>query len=191
MNTPTHILVGMAAFSKPGEIKRNSAIFAAALIPDLSIFILYFWGKFIMQVGDHQIWRELYWQEPWQTYGAISNSIPLYALLLAIGLWQKWSILTIIALTALLHLALDLPFHATDAHKHFWPITDWRFHSPLSYWDVNHHGDWVARIEIIFGFLLTALLFIRFKSFWVRSALALALLSYIAVPLFFYFTLGG
>ena len=31
---------------------------------------------------------------------------------------------------------------------HFWPITDWKFHSPVSYWDTGRGGDIVGLVEL-------------------------------------------
>jgi LexA-binding, inner membrane-associated putative hydrolase len=33
------------------------------------------------------------------------------------------------------HNILDLPTHAEDARPPFWPLSRWRFKSPISYWD--------------------------------------------------------
>ena len=37
--------------------------------------------------------------------------------------------------------------HREDAHGHFFPLTDWRFVSPVSYWDPAHLGALGAAIE--------------------------------------------
>ena len=63
-----------------------------------------------------------------------------------------------IGAAALLHLTFDLPFHHDDDHPHFWPFSDWRFTSPLSYWDPAHDGRVIALAEVglavvLIGFL--------------------------------------
>ena len=190
MNTPTHMLVAAALFSKPAARNRNIAVLSGAVLPDLSIFVLYAWGKFIDGQSSWQIWRETYWSEPWQTLGAISNSFPIWGLVLggAIAFRVWW--LALLAGAALMHLALDFPVHAGDAHRHFWPLTDWRFHSPFSYWDNRHYGDVVAILEVALGAALTLILWLRFSGLWVRAMLALSFTLYAAVPLYFWATLG-
>ncbi len=47
------------------------------------------------------------------------------------------------------HCLLDLPVHHDDAHRHFFPLSNYRFISPFSYWDVNHYGRVVAAIELL------------------------------------------
>ena len=95
------------------------------------------------------------------------------------------------ALAALVHLAGDLPLHADDAHRHFWPLTDWRFHSPVSYWDRAHHGGVFSVIEAALGVVLCVMLWSRFHAAWVRALLVLAATVYVGVPLYFTLALGG
>lgn len=189
MNTPTHLIINVAVLTRQGQVAVNLAVIAGALIPDLSIYVLFVWSK-LAGIPEMTVWREIYWQEPWQTFGAISNSIPLYLTLIGIGFLIKKPIFWMFALSALLHLAFDFPFHADDAHRHFWPISDWRFHSPLSYWDSSKFGDIVSVVEMIAGAALCVVLWRRFDSKLIKAALVLAMISYIAVPLYFTLVLG-
>jgi hypothetical protein len=47
----------------------------------------------------------------------------------------------------LLHTVGDFLLHHTDAHRHFFPFSDWKFYSPISYWDPSHFGAAAAVIE--------------------------------------------
>jgi len=189
MNTATHILTASAILTRRNRPYRNAAIVFGALLPDLSIFALFAWAKW-NGFSQAQIWRELYWQEPWQTLGAISNSFPIWLIVLGIGLLLRSKITIAVAAAALIHLCLDFPVHADDAHKHFWPVTDWRFHSPLSYWDTDHHSGYVIVAEFLLCLVGLAVLWLRFSGWLVRSALVAAMLSLVAVPVFFWATLG-
>ncbi len=162
-----------------------------ALVPDLSIFVMYFVTRVIEGRSPMEIWRVIYWQEPWQTISAISNSIPLWAGVAVLGLVLKSTLVTVAGLAALLHVGLDFPVHAGDAHVHFWPVTDWRFHSPLSYWDDRHFGQWVSLAEFAIGALLVLILMQRFPSRPVRAFLVLALSAYVLVPLYFAWSIGS
>ncbi|MEL7173895.1 MAG: hypothetical protein AAFN05_13140, partial [Pseudomonadota bacterium] len=85
MNTATHLLTAVAVLARPGRPGRNTAVVAGALLPDAWIFG--FWGWHRAQgVPELRLWRELYWQEPWQTVGAIANSAPLGLAILVAGL---------------------------------------------------------------------------------------------------------
>lgn len=190
MNTPTHILVGMAVLARGGATWRNIAVLCGAVVPDLSIYVLLVWSK-LRGVPDWMIWREVYWQEPWQSVSAISNSVPLYVGLLLAGRYWRADLVWVFAAAALFHMGLDFPFHNSDAHKHFWPLADWRFNSPLSYWDHRHFGSYVGIFEIMVALICVAVLWRRFSGWQARSLLAMALVTYVAVPAYFAFTLGG
>ena len=38
------------------------------------------------------------------------------------------------------HNILDFPTHAEDARPPFWPISKWRWKSPVSYWDIKSYA---------------------------------------------------
>ena len=190
MMTPTHLLIAGAALSRRGEKTNNLAIITGALVPDVSIYVLYGWARLVANIPSRTVWSQIYWQEPWQTLSAISNSIPLYLTLLFAGMAARLSWLTLFAAAALLHVAFDLPFHSGDAHQHFWPLSDLRYHSPLSYWDTAHHAQYVAIGEMALALGCMAVIWHRFNSWWVKGAMGLGIVSYIAVPLYFRLTLG-
>jgi hypothetical protein len=90
------------------------------------------------------------------------------------------------ALAAMSHLAGDFPVHVQDAHPHFWHFTDWRFRSPVSYWDLGHHGRQFGWFEMALGVGLAFLLFRRYRAIWVRTLCVGAICAYAAVPLYFH-----
>ena len=195
MNTPTHLLISSALLSRPGDKPRNWAVIAGALVPDAYLYGLFLWSKAVA-LPERELWGRVYWEPSVQFWSALSNSIPLYLALLVTGLVitgrHKWvsAILVIFSLSALLHMAFDFPFHNSDAHRHFSPISDWRFHSPLSYWNEAFYGRWVGLFELGLALGLILVLWRRFKSRLVRGMLTLGAMSYIAVPLYFTLALG-
>jgi len=194
----THILVASTLLAKPGQKVRNTAVLIGAFVPDAAIYLLFIWSK-VMGIPENTVWDTLYWQEPWQTYTAAGNSIPLYLALLLSGIvllragsgvWRIGVFITFLALAALTHVAGDLPVHVEDAHRHLWPISDWKFISPVSYWNPDHHGNIFILFEAIAGILMSIILFRRFQTLWVRIALGLLIAAYIAVPAYFTFMLS-
>ena len=185
MQTPTHTLLALAALGRKGTPRRNIAVVAGSLVPDLFIYVAWPWLTFVRRESQERIWSEIYFDVPMQTVGAIFNSAPLYAVMAAIG-WRfrekVWgSLAMVFALAALIHIASDLPVHADDAHRHFWPITDLRFFSPISYWDPAHHGRWVGTLEALLGISLCTLLFFRFRKWLTRASLVVLGLLYVGV----------
>ena len=122
-----------------------------------------------------------------QLTASLFNSIPIYLMLAVIGFWQKakiWgALLLIFALAALIHIAFDFPVHGHDAYAHFWPLTEWKFHSPFSYWEAHLHGRWVSLIEAIIAMIAIGILWRRFDKIWVRIVLGLLALLYIALQM--------
>lgn len=188
MNTPTHLIVALALLSKRKEKKRNLGVAVGALLPDLSIFVFYFYAKLIGKLPEQKIWSEAYWTEPWQTISAISNSVPLALFILAISVWRKSVAGAVLAQAMLVHFVLDFPLHADDAHRHFWPLSDWRFFSPISYWNHNHGGGIGTGIEILALFAASFFLWRRFPSPLARSVLAVTVALYGVAG--FYFALA-
>lgn len=180
MNTIAHMVVASAALARPDRPKRNWAVLLGAFVPDASMFVFFAWSRVQGWSGD-ETWNVQYWNEPWQTLGAASNSFVLFGLLLALAGWRKWPLVAVIAIAALLHLALDFPLHADDAHRHFWPVTDWRFASPVSYWDPKAYGLIGAAIETVVALGATLVLWRRFSKWRWRVLFAgLALLQCLA-----------
>lgn len=166
MNTIAHIVVASAVLAKPAEPRHNWAIVAGAIVPDASMFVFFAWSRIQGWSGD-ETWNVHYWTEPWQTLGAVSNSFVLFGLLLALALSRSWSLTTVACIAALLHIGLDFPLHADDAHRHFWPVTDWRFFSPVSYWDPEFNGLWGSAIETFIALAALAMLWQRFpRTAW-------------------------
>ena len=194
VNTQTHLLLASAVLGRRASGPEQAAILAGALAPDLSIFALAGFGAVTGMSGE-AMWEGAYWSEPWQILSAISNSVPLWGAGLALALlvlpprWRR--IAALFCGAALLHLAFDLPVHAEDAHRHFWPLTDWRFRAPVSYWDPAYYGRWVSAVEAVGGLALAGLLWRRHRRPRARVALGLAALSYVAVPVFWIVSLGG
>lgn len=116
---------------------------------------------------------------------AYVNSVPIYAALGTTGYLYKdklWGQLCLVfSLAALLHIAFDLPFHNHDAYRHFWPISDWRFYSPLSYYETEHHARWVSLIEAGIAAVCMATLWRRFGKPWVKVVLSGTALTYVFV----------
>ena len=195
--TQTHLLITASLLARPGHRRRNMAVIAGALIPDAAIYVLFVYAA-IAGIPQSTLWNETYWSESWQIWVTIGNSAPLYLGLLATALllarpndgrpvWQ--SLPALFALAALTHLAGDFPVHNDDAHIHFWPFTEWRFHSPVSYWDRAHHAGLFAPLEMLLGLGLMIVLFRRFTGKLTRIFLGLSIVLYIAVPAYFILTI--
>ncbi len=177
MNTPAHLIFGAAAFGKAGQPKVTAAAVLGALLPDLSLYLMAGWALYVRRIPARIVFDEYYFSDAWQQVFAIDNSFVVWGALLMLALWRRsgWPV----ALTGavLLHLAFDFPLHHDDARRHFWPISDWVFESPLSYWDRRHHGDIIGLLEIALSLVACGWLWMRHQSAMARLLIAIAALS--------------
>lgn len=181
MNTPAHLIFGLAAFAKADQRKVTAAAFAGALIPDLSLYLMAGVHLFLLGTEPSRVFGELYFSESWQNIFRVDNSIVLWGIGLALSVWGRipWAIALCGA--ALLHLGFDFLLHHDDGRAHFWPISNWVFESPVSYWDRKHYAGYIGPLEIGLSLVLGVLLWRRFKH-WPMRILITLLMALEALP---------
>ncbi|MGF1490896.1 MAG: hypothetical protein ACFBSC_00250 [Microcoleaceae cyanobacterium] len=155
MNTPSHAIINLALLGRKAAPENNLLIVIGGLLPDIPIFLFYAWAKLVARLPESRIWSEAYYYPIVQDTVALFHSIPLVILGWGVAVYFKQSWLQLFCLSLLLHDLLDLPVHNDDAHRHFFPFSDYRFISPISYWDRNHHASVVAFVEWMFVLLAT------------------------------------
>jgi membrane-bound metal-dependent hydrolase YbcI (DUF457 family) len=189
MNTQTHIIMGAALFGRPMP-KLAVAGALGGLIPDLPMYAIIL-GLRASGYPLSEIFGKIYWEHWWQVSNAIGHSFIVWGIVLAVSLIAKtksWSGFGIaLSGSALLHSIVDFLCHRDDAHMHFWPLTEWRFRSPVSYWDGAHYGNYFSLFEAALGVVLVVVLWQRYQQTIIRALLAIAMTAYIAVPAFFIF----
>lgn len=168
MNTPSHAILNLALLLPNPTPHALSVIALGAVLPDVPMFVLYLWAK-VKRIPARQLWTETYYQPFWQNWTDLFHSIPIAGLGLIIGIIGQWLPLTLLCGSALLHSLLDLPVHHDDAHRHCFPLHNYRFISPLSYWDPRHHGYLVALVEILLVLVATIYLFPQVESMVVKG----------------------
>ena len=141
--------------------------------PDLSLYAMTGVATLVLGIPAERVFRELYYSPTWQQVFAVDNSFVLWGLGCALALWARSRVLTVFCAAALLHIALDFPFHNHDARPHFWPLTDWVFISPLSYWDPRHFGGVVGWIEWLACAVCLVVLWRRFHGVVARCLIGL------------------
>ncbi|MAG32340.1 MAG: hypothetical protein CL908_15775 [Deltaproteobacteria bacterium] len=150
MNTPAHIILSAVALGRGRGQQHWLAITLGALLPDLPMFVFYLIQRLGLGRPEQLIWSKLYFDPDWQRFFDLFNGLPLIALGAAIAYWRRSHALTLFFLSMGIHALADLPLHREDAHGHFFPLSDWRFVSPISYWDPAHHGALVLAAETLF-----------------------------------------
>ena len=187
MMTQSHLIFGMTAFGRAGSRKVTAASLIGAFIPDLSLYLLAGWQLLWVGTSPDIVFGEMYFSEEWHSIFRIDNSIILWGIALGLSVMLRAPVAIALCGAALLHLFLDLPFHHDDGRAHFWPMTNWIFESPLSYWDRNHHGDLVSTMEILLALSCCVILWRRFADKIMRSLILLLAALGPAPPLLFNF----
>lgn len=149
MNTPAHVLLNTVVLAR-GRFRRCVAPIAlGALLPDLPMLGFYAYQRAWLGAPERAIWSQAYFLPHWQRFFDAFNSLPLIALA-ALLAWRAGRTGWLACLASMaLHCLADLLLHHDDAHGHFWPLSTWRFASPVSYWDPRHHGIQLAALELV------------------------------------------
>ena len=177
MNTPSHWLMTIAAGKlHPGA--KNSPRWALALgsvAPDLPLYFLSFGGIYYFRnmlgwenerVFKH-IFSDLYFNDPiWIGLHNFLHSPLMILILLGLAVMIKhcrqrlgrW--LCFFLSACMLHSIVDVLTHHDDGPVLLFPINwQYRFSSPVSYWDRAHFGGQFMVFEVlldalIFGFII-------------------------------------
>lgn len=179
MNTPSHAIVNLALLidQQPQAVLPISI---GSMLPDVPMFVMYFWAKGVRRQSERQIWTETYWTPFWQAINHSFHSIPLAAIAALAAHFAGWQLAEILFLSAILHSFGDLPIHNHDAHRHFFPFSHFRFVSPLSYWDPRHHARIVSFIEKLLVLIATFYIFPMLDSWFARGLLVAVNIAYLS-----------
>ena len=144
------------------------------------MFFFYAFEKLVRRATEAEIWNERYFDSGWQVFFDIPNSLPILGALAFIAWAVRRSGWTFFFVSMILHALADLPLHQSDAHRHFFPLSEWRFASPVSYWDPAGHGALFTLLEIFLVLAGILALFLRHRTRSARVALAVVGVSYFA-----------
>lgn len=176
MNTPAHLLIGLALCSRRSVPKSGRAAALGSLMPDLSLYVMAGVSLYVLQISPSRVFNELYFSDAWQTVFAIDNSFLLWGLGIAVALALRNWLFLAFASAGFLHVATDFPLHNDDARPHFWPVSDWVFASPLSYWDSDHFAGFVAPLELLCVLIAALVLWRRWPGWAARIGVAVVCL---------------
>lgn len=169
MNTPAHLIFGLAAFGNPDRKAVTAAALAGAMIPDMSLYLMAGAHLYVLGTSPNVVFGELYFSDAWQAIFRVDNSILLWGLSLIIAVMARSQIMIALCGAALLHLGLDFLLHHDDGRAHFWPVSNWIFQSPVSYWDSNHYGHIVGPLEAVAALLTCIWLWTKYVGRWMRG----------------------
>lgn len=181
MNTPAHLLIGIAVCARRETPKSGRAAAFGAILPDLSLYVMAGVALFFLQIPPSVVFGQLYYSVEWQSVFAFDNSFFVWGVVFAAALALRKPVMVAFAGAGLLHLVTDFLLHNDDARRHFWPISDWVFESPLSYWDSQHHAAYVAPVTLLAVLISALVIWRRWPDWRMRTVVAALCLAEIWV----------
>jgi hypothetical protein len=178
MHTPVHVVVNLAILGRKEQRETIAPIVAGAILPDVPMFLFYLHAKIWLGMDEAVIWTQAYHEPGWQIFFDLFNSLPLLALGFLITRRFETPRLSAVFASMILHSLGDLALHHSDAHRHLFPLINWRFYSPISYWDPRHYGDIVGPLEALVVVLGCMILARRFTSIRARGFIVFLALGY-------------
>ena len=186
MKTPSHAIINLAILGRTQHSELNLLIVTGGILPDIPIFLFYFWAKYIARLPEATIWSKAYYEPFVQNIVALFHSIPLAGIGWLIAYYLGLPSVQILFISMILHSLGDLPVHNDDAHRHFFPFSNYRFISPISYWDRKHYGSIVSLVEMLLVLLSTYRVFGFVNSYVGKILLILVNGFYLMGTVFFY-----
>ena len=174
MTTQSHAILNIALLSKRDKPFLHLYACIGAVLPDIPIFIFFIVESVIRKTPQRELWGSLYFTESWQNFFDIFNSVPLILILLGMGYYLLNSDrITVLAWSLLIHCAFDFLTHHDDGHHHLFPLSNFVFASPISYWDRDYHANIFAPIERIVILAASIYLYPRLKTRLARWSLVI------------------
>ncbi|WP_419162695.1 hypothetical protein [Candidatus Palauibacter sp.] len=180
MTTPAHAALSLLVL---GRSERNALpVVLGAVAPDFPMLVFYVWERLGRGVSEGRIWTERYFDPGWQIVFDIPHSIAILVFALGVvvlvsrrptsgrpgsGVAPPRGPLTapgLFVASMIIHALADLPLHREDAHRHFFPFSEWKFTSPVSYWDQAHYGGYAALGEVVLVLAVSVFLFRRYRG---------------------------
>jgi hypothetical protein len=207
MFTQTHLLLNACLLTRKGMRRRNVAVVAGALFPDTDVALMFIVER-VRNTPGCEIFHFRYLEEPWTSVQMVVNSFPLYLSIAAIGMllvrmgtgsdqdqrahWNadrmSWAadlgmLMAVFSTSALIHISIDFLLHHEDARNQFWPLANWVFRSPVSYWDPKNFGHRFVKFEILLGVMLSTIIWRRYRKRSIQAIIAVLCLGY-AAPIY-------
>lgn len=186
VHLPTHAAVNLVALDQWTTPEQRPWVFLGALMPDLPVLAFYFVCRYILGLSDDEIWKDVYYRDRWFNVFATFHSIPLTAGLCGLGIAVGSHALALFGASMCMHNLVDLPLHAKDAHRHFFPFSNYRFKSPISYWNPTYWGRVVAAGEMALLAACSFTLYPVLVSPWAKGALLFANAAFVVAYVAFY-----
>lgn len=199
MITPSHIIYSWAFAKKTetpntGTQKRTLAFVLGAFFPDIPTYLFFIICGLILGYSGEIMWDDMYFNSGWAIPITLTHSFIIWPIVATSATYFGWKFLTWFSLSALFHSLIDFCVHTDDAYRHFWPVSQWKFHSPISYYNPSEWGRDVNAFDNLIVLGLLAYLYTQYTGKWrllIVGISALYGIHLIAEPLYVMFMQYG
>lgn len=200
MITPSHIIYSWALAKKTnGDLaptvakKRTLAFVLGALLPDTPTYIFFIVCGLILGYSGEVMWDDMYFNSGWSIPITLTHSFLLWPALITASTYFGWKFLRWFSISALFHTIVDFFVHTDDAYRHFYPLSNWKFHSPISYYNPAEYGIYVGLFDTVLVLFLLSYLYQIYRqktTKWPLYIIVVAMIFYgirlVAEPLIMY-----
>ncbi len=186
MNTQSHAILTFYLMrrmlgKRAEQIKHvHPVLFSGAIVPDVAIFVFFVWYTLFEPTSQRVMWSEFAFLDEWQFVFSLFHSFPVWAFASVGLLLLKMPRAALFCLAALVSAIQDVFVHHDDAHAHFFPFSDYRFESPVSYWDPTHYGWYASTAEVILVLAASVWTYRRLETRWGKGLLVVSVVSLVA-----------
>jgi hypothetical protein len=187
MITPSHVVYSLAAAvglkSNLSKKVQLLAVTLGAILPDTPAYIFFLVQGVLLQTPHTELWDILYFDSAWTPFITLSHSFILWPILAVLAFTFKKRFIAWLAASAVLHIIMDFFVHSSDAYAHFWPLSNWKFESPLSYWNPAHYGNIVGTLDTVIVLLLLVYLLKQATSKTAKYSIIFLCILYILMAI--------
>ena len=203
MITSSHIIYSWALAKKTGGLDPNKpkqtrgrtlAFVLGALLPDSPTYLFFIVYGLILGYSGEVMWDDMYFNSGWSIPITLTHSFIIWPILIASATFFEWKFVRWFSISALFHVIVDFWVHTEDAYRHFYPVSNWKFHSPISYWNPSEYGLYVSAFDSLVVLGLLTYLYTKYTGGWryvILSTGLLYLVRLVAEPLLIIFMYHG
>ncbi len=171
MITTSHIIYSWALAKKTQaantlQPKRTLAFVLGALFPDTPTYLFFLVCGVLLGYSGQDMWGDMYFNSGWAIPITLTHSFILWPTLIAAASYFGWKFVQWFSISAFFHALVDFCVHTDDAYRHFWPVSNWKFHSPISYYNSSEYGQYVSAFDSLLVLALLIFLATCYSGKW-------------------------
>ncbi len=178
MNSPSHLLLHLwlrKYFQEKKNIYIPKSFVVWAIAPDIGLYLcvfIYMWYSQLYLGNDARetalyMFDILYFEHPLWIFAYNLFHSPLM-ILMFLWLWRVfqnylgkyYKMYMWFLIGCMLHTFFDIPLHHNDGPRIFYPLSDYIFYSPVSYWNTDYYAWYIIPLELLMNLIMIFYVFL-------------------------------